>query len=85
MTLKELKDRTLVRHANGYCQYDVEITYRGKQYTCKSNNSLAWDRLDNDDYADNYTMYGYTNKGAWESFYDECKCKNHLGRYRDIN
>lgn len=81
MALKDLKDRISVRHANGYCQYDVEITYRGKQYKCQSNNSLAWDRLDDDNYADNYPVYGYTNKGAWKAFYNECKRKNHLGEY----
>ncbi len=78
MTLKELKNRMSVRHAKGYCQYEVEITYRGKQYTCKSNNSLAWDRLDDGNYADTHVMGGYTNKGAWKAFYDECKRQNNL-------
>lgn len=82
MTLNELKNRTSVRHANGYCQYEVEITYRGKRYKCKSNNSLAWDRLDDDNYADNYSKCGYTNKEAWKAFYDECKRQNGLGEYK---
>ena len=82
MTLNELKHRVAVRHASGYCQYDVEITYRGKQYKCKSNNSLAWDRLDDDNYADNHSVCGYTNKEAWKAFYNECKRKNGLGEYK---
>lgn len=82
MTLKELKERTNVRHGKGYCLYEVEINYHGTTYKCTSNNSSAWDRLDDDNFADNYTMYGYTNKGAWKAFYDECKRKNHLSEYK---
>lgn len=82
MTLKEIKDRTTVRHGKGYCQYEVEITYRDRTYKCQSNNSCAWDRLDDDNYADNYVMGGYTNKGAWLAFYEECLRKNHLGKYQ---
>lgn len=80
-TLKQLKENTNVRHANGYNSYDVEITYRGKSYRCKSNNSLAWDRLDGKELSDRAECYGYTNKGAWQSFYDECKRANNLGEY----
>lgn len=81
MTLNELKQHTSVRHGRGYCLYEVEITYHGTIYKCTSNNSCAWDRLDDDNFPDNYTKYGYTNKGAWKAFYDECKRKNHLGEY----
>lgn len=78
MTLQELKEKVNVRRANGYCSYEVTITYRGKEYHCHSNNSLAWDRLDDDNYTDTYIMGGYTNKQAWKAFYDECKRKNNL-------
>lgn len=80
MTLKELRERTRVEWC-GYGQYKVTITFHGKEYTCHSNNSLAWDRLDDDNYRDNEVSGNYTNKGAWMAFYDECKRKNSLGEY----
>lgn len=80
MTIEQLRERTKVEWI-GTCQYRVTITYRGRTYTCKSNNSLAWDRLDDDNYPDNYTVGTYTNKGAWLAFYDECKRCNRLGEY----
>jgi len=80
MTLKQLKDRTTVV-CIGTCQYRVTITYRGKEYTCKSNNSTAWDRMDDYNYPDNYVVGFYTNKGALQEFYDECKRANNLGEY----
>lgn len=81
MTLQELKERVKVERAGGYGSYKVTITYRGKSYWCHSNNSLAWDRLDDDNYSDNEVNGFYTNKGAYLAFYDECKRKNHLGEY----
>lgn len=82
MTLKELRNRVRVSRAKGYCSYEVKITYRGKEYTCHSNNSLAWDRLDDDNYRDNEEHGFYTNKEAYEAFYEECKRKNNLGEYK---
>ena len=81
MTLKEIKERTNVNRIQR-SQYNVVITYRGRKYTCNSNNSAAWDRLDDPDYTDTKTLCGYTNKGAWNAFYDECKRKNNLGGYK---
>lgn len=81
MTLKELKEKTSVRWC-GYGQYEVTITYRGKTYKCKSNNSPAWDRLDDENYSDNYRVGFYTNKEAWQAFYEECLQKNHIGNYK---
>ena len=78
MTLQELRQRVKVQRDRGYCSYIVTITYRGKEYTCHSNNSLAWDRLDDDNYRDNEVGGFYTNKGAWQAFYDECKRNNGL-------
>lgn len=80
MTLKEIKDRTNVRRI-GYGQYEVTVTFRGKTYKCKSNNSCAWDRMDDKDCSDRYMFCGYTNKGAWRAFYEECLWKNHIGKY----
>lgn len=81
MTLQELRQRVRVTRGSGYCCYVVTITWRGKEYTCHSNNSLAWDRLDDDNYRDNEVSGFYTNKGAYEAFYEECKRKNSLGKY----
>jgi hypothetical protein len=78
MTLKELRQKVRVTRAKGYCSYEVTITYRGKEYTCHSNNSLAWDRLEDGNLHDNEVGGFYTNKSAWQAFYDECKRKNNL-------
>jgi hypothetical protein len=78
MTLQELKNKVRVQRNGGYGQYKVTITYRGFEYTCHSNNSLAWDRLDDTNYRDNEVNGFYTNKGAYQAFYDECKRKNGL-------
>lgn len=78
MTLNELKSKVCVRHDRGYCSYIVTITYRGEEYTCHSNNSLAWDRLDDTNYRDNEVNGFYANKGVYQAFYDECKRKNGL-------
>lgn len=84
MTLDELRRRIKVERDKGFNLYKITITYRGKEYTCKSNNSLAWDRLDDDNYRDNEVNGFYTNKGAYLAFYEECKRKNNLGEYKDI-
>ena len=81
MTIQEYRDRTKVERI-GTCQYRVTITYYGKKYTCMSNNSTAWDRLDDDRYPDNYRIGFHTNKEAWRAFYEECKRGNHLGDYK---
>lgn len=71
MTIQEYRDRTKVERI-GTCQYKVTITYYGKKYTCKSNNSTAWDRLDDDRYPDNYCIGFYTNKEAWSASMPDC-------------
>ena len=81
MTLQELKRKTTVKRQNGYNCYLVTIDFYGKQYSCYSNNSLAWDRLDDPNLSDQQVSCSYTNKGAYEAFYEECKMKNGLGEY----
>lgn len=81
MTLKELKEKVRVERAKGYCSYLVTIKYRGKEYTCHSNNSLAWDRLNDDNFRDNHANGFYTNKQAYMAFWIECMSKNGLGEY----
>lgn len=80
MTLKELKDRVSVRRGSGYCSYIITITYYGKEYTCHSNNSLAWDRLTDAAYRsprDN-SGEGMTEKEAYQQLMWECKRANGL-------
>lgn len=84
MTLKELRSRVKVERARGYCYYKVTIEYRGRSYTCYSRNSLAWDRLDDDNYRDNEINGFYTNKGAYQAFYDDCLRANNLGKYNSL-
>lgn len=77
MTTKQLEERVSWEWC-GYGTYDVTIFYRGKQYHCKSHNTLA-----NDDYqedAQNRCWYK-TDKQCLLAFYDECKRANHLEEY----
>ena len=79
MRLPKLKNNVDVRRGNGYCCYEVTITYRGKEYRCTSNNSLAWDRIQiKDETLDRVKKSGYTLSQAHGAFYNECLIKNHL-------
>lgn len=75
MTEKQLKEKVDVRRGNWYGHYDVTIEYRGKKYHCTSNNSFAYDGLDEG-------AYGRTSKQAYQAFYEECLQRNHLGKYK---
>lgn len=77
MTTRELRDRTRVEWC-GYGLYKVTIMYRGREYRCHSNNSLAYDRIDDPDHSERWVSGGYTNKGAWQALYNECKIKNNI-------
>lgn len=80
MTLKELKNKVDVTLGNGYNTYRVTINYRGKEYTCSSHNSVAYDLLTTY-WRGDYTRCKddwYTPKKAYQSFYDECKDENEL-------
>ena len=77
MTLEQLKERTAVeRISNG--SYKVTITYKGKEYTTISHNSLAYDRIDTDDSeTPAREVHGtYTKKGAYQHLYEKCKEDN---------
>lgn len=77
MTLKEFSNKVDL----GTClmgQFQVTINYRGKDYTCKSNNTQAYDAIR--DWlrdADN-PAWGYTPKQAYECLWSECKTANDL-------
>lgn len=81
MTKKQLEKRVRVSRGKGYNLYNVEIDYRGKQYQCTSNNSLAYDTVGDEDYGRRRDTY-YTCKSALQAFYNECKRKNHIGEYK---
>lgn len=64
-------------------QFTIRIEYRGKTYSCKSNNTLAYDRYNRYKGSDNFlsnkqSVYGYTYRQALQAMFDECKMKNNL-------
>lgn len=74
MNTKELYDRITI----GTClrgQFDVEIEYRNKTYRCKSNNTLAYDCLRNND---GELVYYTSEKQALLALWHECKSANNL-------
>lgn len=78
MNVWQLLEKVNVR-SKGSGNYLVAIEFKGKQYSCQSNNSLAYDRIHNYMlYNNRERVYEYTFKQALQSFYDECKRKNNL-------
>lgn len=77
MTLKELEERVEVRRICT-AQYNVTIKYRGKEYYCKSNNTLAYDTLVSYWNGDTVGYFYRTPKQAYMSFYLECRRANGL-------
>lgn len=79
MTLQQLSDKIDL----GIClhgQFNVTIRYRGGEYRCKSNNTLAYDRIKgSDDWnSDKEIQCGYTLKQAYQALWDECKRENDI-------
>ena len=64
----------------GYGTYKVRVMYRGKEYTCFSHNSGAYDRVRNLGELSPLEKdeSGYTLRQALLAFYDECKELNNL-------
>jgi hypothetical protein len=77
MTLQELEERVNVRRICT-AQYKVTITYRGKEYTCKSNDTLAYDTLVSYWNGDRVGYFYRSEKQAYMAFYNECKRANGL-------
>lgn len=78
MNTQDLRDRITIQW-KGYGTYRVTIEYRGKLYFCTSHNSLAYDRINNNDIFDNrVSSYGYTYREALSALYNECKRANGL-------
>lgn len=72
MTTKQLQNRVHWKWS-GYGSYHVTINYRGKEYHCTSNNTLA-----NDDYQSESRLYYKTDKQCLLAFYEECKRANNI-------
>ena len=79
MTTRQLEERVAVCRANGYCSYRVTIRFYGRDYSCFSNNTLAYDRMTEHGYIGDEKVHDcYTYKGALLAFYEECKRKHNL-------
>lgn len=78
MTKELLSEKVTVIGAAS--NYKVTIEYRGNFYTCRSNNSLAMDRIHEQSYIRDSQRgtCGYTFRQALQAFYDECKSANNL-------
>lgn len=72
MTTSELSQRIIADRTSSYGHYKVTIQYRGKQYSCISTNSMAYDRYNDDD-----SQTG-VQRDALKSLWNECKRKNNL-------
>jgi hypothetical protein len=75
MTTAQLLQRIDARTTTSYGHYKVTIQYRGKQYTCISTDSMAYDRYMDEDARGRGI---YTQLDALKSFWNECKRKNNL-------
>lgn len=76
MTTSELRNRVSVQFKS-YGHYLVTISYYGKEYKTVTTNTLAIDRMRDDDGIDNGKVY-VTPKQALEALYNECKRNNSL-------
>jgi len=74
MTTKELYNRITIGCCAGG-QFEVEIEFRNKTYRCKSNNTLAYDCLRNND---GELVYYSSEKQALLALWSECKRANGL-------
>ena len=72
MTTAELLQRIIADKTSSYGHYKVTIIFRGKQYSCTSTNSMAYDRYNDEDAPKG------VQKDALKSFWNECKRKNGL-------
>lgn len=73
MNLDVLFDKIVIRR-KGFGIYRISIFYRNKWYSVSSNNTLAYDRINNNYlYGEKQSVYGYTLRQAYLSFYNEVK------------
>ena len=78
-TTNELCKHFVSIKVQAYGHYKVTIEYRGKLYSCTTNNSMAYDRWTDAGYInDRKKRHGYTLKQALFAMYNECKKVNGL-------
>jgi hypothetical protein len=75
MTTQELKNRITIQFA-GHGHFKVTIDFRGKKYSCTTNDTMAIDKI-GDESKDLKAFY-VTEKQALTALYNECKRKNNL-------
>jgi hypothetical protein len=75
MTAQELSQRIVADKTSSYGHYKVTIQYRGKEYTCITTNSEAYDRYNDEERKGN--RY-YSQLDALKDLWRECKRKNNL-------
>ena len=75
MTTLELQTR-INTYFSSYGHFIVSITYRDKEYTCTTTNTMAIDCMYNEGV--DYDRYYKTAKQALLALWDECKTKNNL-------
>ena len=79
MTLQQLQDKVRVEITSSHGQYKVTIDFRGKEYKCYTNNSLAFDTVFHWLRYGEHNPVGYaTTRQAYQSLWDECKQVNGL-------
>ena len=77
MTTQELNSKISFRFS-GYGHFKVTIEYRGQEYTCTTTNTMAIDRINDDNDGRSYEGFYSTKKQALLSLWEECKRANHL-------
>lgn len=74
MTTKELYDKMTIGCCAGG-QFTVTIEFRGKHYSCKSNDTMAYDCLRSHD---GELVWYASEKQALLALWNECKRANNL-------
>lgn len=78
---KEMANSNIIESvtSNGQGSYFVTITYRNKELTGTSNNSIAYDRIKNTDLSEKAQgHYGMTDKQARQAFRNDVLRQNKI-------
>lgn len=78
MTTEQLKERYLGSSFKGRGQFKVGFTFRGKEYFTTTTNTMALDRIDDNEPERVYGAIYVTQKQALQSLYWEVKRSNNL-------
>lgn len=76
-TLNQL-ERQVAFFSAGYGHNKISIIYRRKEYRCTSSNTIATDRIKDDNEGIDNDKYYKTKKQAYLSLYNEVKAVNNL-------